>query len=79
MASFSALIRYGADDHARRKSMGEEGLQPQGERLRKAVRWISEMCKEHPERSRREIVLEAEQRFDLTPKECQFLNEKFLP
>lgn len=54
-------------------------MQPQGERLRKAVRWISEMCKEHPERSRREIVLEAEQRFDLTPKECQFLNEKFLP
>ncbi len=58
--------------------MSGDTLQPQGERLRAAVRWISEECQEHPERSRRDIVWEAEQRFDLTPKECQFLNDKFL-
>ncbi len=58
--------------------MATEAIQPEGERRRKAVRWISEVCKDDPNRPRKEIILEAEQRFDLTPRECQFLNEKFL-
>ncbi len=58
--------------------MGAETLQPHGERLRKAVRWISEKCLERPDRPRQDIIFEAEQRFDLTPKECEFLNKKFM-
>ncbi len=58
--------------------MSTEELLPEGEKLRKAVRWFSEMIKEHPEKSRKEILSEAEIKFDLSPKECEFLNKKFL-
>jgi len=51
---------------------------PEGDRIRKAVRWISGMVQEYPERDRKAIIEEAEIRFDLTPKECQFLNAKFI-
>lgn len=54
-----------------------EELQPEGEKLRKTIRWVSEMIQEHPEKSRKEILLEAEIRFDLSPKECEFLNKNF--
>ena len=57
--------------------MSTEELLPEGEKLRKAVKWFSEMIKEHPERSRKDILMEAEIKFDLSPKECEFLNKKF--
>jgi hypothetical protein len=56
--------------------MSEE-LIPEGERLRKAIKWISEMVKEYPEKPRIEIIQEAEIRFDLSPKDCEFLQKKF--
>jgi hypothetical protein len=58
--------------------MSGKTIQPSGERLRSAVRWISEVCQGQPEKSRKEIIFEAEERFDLSPKECEFLNEKFI-
>ncbi len=58
--------------------MSTEELLPEGDKLRKAVKWLSEMVKEHPEKSRKEIILDAEVRFDLSPKECEFLQKKFL-
>ncbi len=58
--------------------MATEELLPEGDRLRKAVKWLSTMVKEHPEKSRKEIILEAEVRFDLSPKECEFLQKRFL-
>ena len=57
--------------------MSTEELMPEGERIRKAVRWFSEMLKEHPEKTRAELLAEAEIKFDLSPKECEFLNRKF--
>ncbi|MEW6429817.1 MAG: hypothetical protein AB1568_17490 [Thermodesulfobacteriota bacterium] len=54
--------------------MGEtEQLKPEGERLRTAVRWIGETLLEHPERSRKQVITQAAVRFDLTPRECEFL------
>jgi len=50
--------------------------QPQGDKIRKAVRWISDMIHEHPEKSRATIIKEAEIRFDLTPRECTFLDQE---
>lgn len=50
--------------------------QPQGDKIRKAVRWISDMLHEHPEKSRPSVVKEAEIRFDLTPRECAFLDQE---
>jgi hypothetical protein len=57
--------------------MSKEQLLPEGESIRKAVKWISEVTKEYPEKSRKEIIHEAELRFDLSPKECEFLFRKF--
>jgi hypothetical protein len=46
--------------------------------LKKAVCWIGETVREHPEKARKEIITEAELRYDLTPRECEFLNQNFL-
>lgn len=45
--------------------------------LKKAVCWISELVQEHPEKSRNDIIKEAELRFDLNPRECDFLDKNF--
>jgi len=58
--------------------MGTEDLLPEGDKLRKAVKWLSDMVKECPEKTRKEIILEAEVKFDLSPKECEFLQKRFL-
>lgn len=57
--------------------MAENPTQPQGERLRKAVRWLTDTVQAHPERPRRELIREAEIRFDLTPRESEFLEDHF--
>lgn len=58
-------------------AMGDtDAVQPQGDKIRKAVRWISETLREHPEKSRAIVVKEAEIRFDLTPRECTFLDQE---
>ena len=56
--------------------MVSDGIQPEGERIRKAVRWIIEVLREEKERKRRDVIEEAERRFDLTPLECEFLERK---
>ncbi|OCC15367.1 hypothetical protein DBT_1114 [Dissulfuribacter thermophilus] len=58
--------------------MSSEGVLPEGERIRKAVRWILETFKEDKNKTRREVVEEAQRRFDLTPLECEFLERKLL-
>lgn len=45
--------------------------------LKKAVCWLGETVREQPERPRDEIISEAELRFDLTPRECEFLDQNF--
>lgn len=54
-----------------------ESPMPDGERIRKAVRWISDSCCEKPEEIRNKIIREAEVRFDLSPVECEFLSRHF--
>ncbi|MDZ7642165.1 MAG: hypothetical protein U5J62_09105 [Desulfurivibrio sp.] len=56
---------------------GEETLQPQGEKLRRAVAWIAECRRDNPLKERRRLLEEAEIRFDLSPAECEFLNRHF--
>ena len=58
--------------------MSTEQLLPEGDSIRNAVKWISEITKEYPEKSPKEIIHEAELRFDLSPKECDFLFRKFV-
>ena len=58
--------------------MGEaEELVPAGEKIRKALRWMSESLQLCPEKNRLQAIREAELRFDLSPAECRFLDERF--
>jgi len=45
--------------------------------LKNAIKWISEIVHKHPGKKRNEIIREAELRFDLNPRECEFLNNNF--
>ena len=51
-----------------------EEILPSGEKMKKTLCWISEMLQAHPEKSRQQIISEAEIRFDLSPKECDFID-----
>jgi hypothetical protein len=48
-------------------------LEPKGEPLRKAVRWISDRRRDDPEADIRNLVNEAGFRFDLGPLDQEFL------
>jgi hypothetical protein len=48
-------------------------LQPKGEQLKKAIKWISDMKKEKPEMALSRLVDNASFQFDLSPKDSQFL------
>lgn len=51
--------------------------QPCGEKMKKAIRWMSDTLLTHPDKNRREVIREAEIRFDLSPVECEFLDKNF--
>jgi len=46
---------------------------PEGEMLRRAVRWISEQRELGTKRPLAELIDEAGKTFDLSPKDCEFL------
>jgi len=48
-------------------------IQPQGEDLRRAVKWISEERLYNPSRPARQIVEEACLKFNLSPKDAEYL------
>ncbi len=49
------------------------GLMPEGDALRRALRWLDERVKEEPKLERSKLVGEAAVRFDLSPVEEEFL------
>ena len=51
-------------------------IEEEGKKIREAVKWISDMCLQHPEKKRSSFILEAEAKFDLSPKEAEFLLRK---
>jgi len=56
---------------------GSEDLLPTGDKVRKALSWMSEALQSSPEKGRTQVLREAELRFDLSPAECRFLDERF--
>jgi len=46
---------------------------PEGEQLRKAVRWISEMREERKDANLAKLISEACVKFDLSPADTEFL------
>jgi hypothetical protein len=52
---------------------GARDLDPKGEGLRRAVRWLDERGREEPRVDRLKLIGEAAVRFDLTPVDEDFL------
>jgi len=50
---------------------------PEGEQLRRAVRWISEMREERQDTSLSKLISEACVKFDLSPADAEFLSRFF--
>jgi len=50
-------------------------IMPDGESIRKAVKWISCELQENPGKSRQKLINDAIMRFDLSPKDAEFLTE----
>ncbi len=48
-------------------------VQPQGDQLKKAVKWISEKRKEYPDINLAKLVDDASLQYDLSPKDSEFL------
>ncbi len=48
-------------------------VMPEGDAIRKAVKWISNQKQEHPDLELRDIVNRAILKFDLSPKDAEFL------
>ena len=48
-------------------------IMPQGEKLKHAVQWISEKRTENPDVNPAKLVDEASFRFDLSPRDSEFL------
>jgi hypothetical protein len=60
------------------KSMSKQSLlHTKSTKLKNALTWMAESVRVHPEKNRRSILQEAELRFDLTPAECEFLDQHF--
>lgn len=51
------------------------GLLPEGEDLRRAIKWISANLQENPDQKIGKLVQEATFKFDLSPKDADFLLE----
>ena len=52
---------------------GGGGIQPHGQALRNALRWLDDRVQDDPRLDRAKLVGEAAMRFDLTPVEEDFL------
>ncbi len=54
-------------------SGGAGGFTPEGEGLRRALRWLDDRVRDEPRLDRAKLVGEASVKFDLTPVEEEFL------
>jgi hypothetical protein len=52
-------------------------IQPEGEKLRKAVRWIAEEEKAGSAKTRQQLIEAACLKFNLTPMEAEYLTRSF--
>ncbi len=58
--------------------MGCDSRLPTGsDKMKKALRWLSEEMLSNPQKKRDTVIKEAEIRFDLSPAECEFLTKNF--
>ncbi|WP_457576448.1 hypothetical protein [Desulfomarina sp.] len=58
--------------------MSNYSIHPPGDKIKTAIKEFSEKVQEFPDKKRREILHEVELKYDLSPQECEFLNNHFL-
>lgn len=46
-----------------------------GDKLKKAIRYFSELVQSNPEKSRLELLQQVQLEFDLSPADCEFLDK----
>lgn len=57
--------------------MAKESIYPPGDKISKAIKEFSFLLEEKPEQTRRQLICEVALRFDLSPRECIFLEQHF--
>ena len=57
--------------------MPKTTIHPPGEKIQKAIREFSELLEEKPEIDRRKLLEKVVKKFDLSPKDCDFLERHF--
>lgn len=57
--------------------MSNTTIQPQGEALQKALKELALLVEEKPDVERWKLLEEVSRKFDLTPKESDFLQRQF--
>ncbi len=57
--------------------MPKTTIHPPGEKIQKAIREFSELLVEKPEIDRSKLLEKVVRKFDLSPKECDFLERHF--
>ena len=55
----------------------QQPTQCTGDKKKQALTELSELLIKYPDKSRKELLQQVEIKFDLTPKECDFLNKNF--
>ena len=53
-------------------------VEPKGENLRKAVKWVSDERTYNPEKKIKKVVEEACVKYNLSPRDADFLIRKFI-
>ncbi len=48
-----------------------------GDKTRQALTELSDLLAKHPDKSREELLQQVEIKYDLSPKECEFLDRNF--
>lgn len=48
-----------------------------GDKLKNAITAFSELVQQHPDKKRNTLLNQVEIKFDLSPRECQFLHDHF--
>lgn len=56
---------------------GTDCIKPPGDKIRQALKWLSHTVQSRPDKSRRQLLEEAEIRFNLSPRECEFMDCNF--
>jgi hypothetical protein len=57
--------------------MPKTTIHPPGDKIQKAIREFSELLQENPDTERRKLIEKVVKQFDLSPKECDFLERHF--